>query len=43
MVSGAPPLNLSDTPILAEEYPVKLPMNPAQAMLAKGTDPYSVG
>ena len=39
IVSAAPPLNLSETPILAEEYPVKLPRNPAQAMLANGTDP----
>jgi hypothetical protein len=42
-VSGAPPLNLSETPILADEYPVNDPMNPTQAMLAKGTDPASDG
>jgi len=39
-VSAGPPLNLSETPILAEEYPVKLPRNPTQAIFAKGTDPY---
>jgi len=42
-VLASPPLNLSETPILAEEYPVKLPKNPAQAMFANGTDPTSVG
>lgn len=43
IVSGAPPLNLYDTPILAEEYPVRLPKKPAHAIFAKGTDPCSVG
>lgn len=42
MVSDGPPLSLSETPILAEEYPVKLPKNPTQAMLANGTDPSSL-
>jgi len=42
-VSAGPPLNLSETPIFAEEYPVKLPKNPTQAMLVNGTDPCSVG
>lgn len=43
IVSGGPPLSLSETPILADEYPVKLPRNPTHAILANGTDPYSVG
>ena len=42
MVDLSPPLSLSETPILAEEYPVRLPKNPAQAMLAKGIEPTSV-
>jgi len=37
------PLSLSPTEIWAEEWPVKLPMNPAQAILAKGTEALSVG
>lgn len=40
IVSAGPPLSLYETPILADEYPVKLPIKPAQAMLANGTDPY---
>ena len=43
IIPSEPPLNLSETPILADEYPVKLPRNPAQAIFAKGTYPSSVG
>lgn len=43
IVLAGPPLRRSDTPIFAEEYPVRLPRNPAQAMLANGTEPSSEG
>jgi len=37
------PLNLSPIPIYALLCPVRDPTNPDQAILAKGTDPCSVG